>query len=197
MSARYKAKAAKLKSGDDEDDESCCSFSWSCKALVILVIALSLMIWSLPAPTLLGKLSLLRQSWQLNTVLDESMHLRSEIDTARRKKEDLLANLTKEMARAKDLQGRLDKSAGDTKNLQAQLEDEQAKKLGLTNSNSDLQATVEKSRERRRELLHKLQAVKRVEMAELATLDEEKVVLPHADKAAETTKSRKRSTSGG
>jgi hypothetical protein len=36
-------------------------------------------VWTLPAPTLLGKLDLLRQSWRLNKVLDDAAELRSKI----------------------------------------------------------------------------------------------------------------------
>ena len=40
-------------------------------------------VWTLPAPTLLGKLDLLRQSWRLNKVLDEAAELRSKIKDGR------------------------------------------------------------------------------------------------------------------
>ena len=42
-------------------------------------IARSSQVWTLPAPTLLGKLDLLRQSWRLNKVLDDAAELRSKI----------------------------------------------------------------------------------------------------------------------
>ena len=45
--------------------------------------------WTLPAPTLLGKLDLLRQSWRLNQVLDETTVLRAKIKAAELEKADL------------------------------------------------------------------------------------------------------------
>lgn len=45
--------------------------------------------WTLPAPTLLGKLDLLRQSWRLNQVLDETTVLRAKIKAADLEKADL------------------------------------------------------------------------------------------------------------
>eukprot|EP00929_Paragymnodinium_shiwhaense_P019550 TRINITY_DN13287_c0_g1_i1.p1 TRINITY_DN13287_c0_g1~~TRINITY_DN13287_c0_g1_i1.p1 ORF type:complete len:287 (+),score=86.16 TRINITY_DN13287_c0_g1_i1:184-1044(+) len=145
--------------------------AWSGPALIVVVLILCLTVWSLPAPTLLSKLDLLRQCWRINSVMDESERLREAIATAVKEKSDGQEALTKEEGRAVDLQRRLDSSGGDTKSLRAQLADEQSKSELLHSSNKDLEAQIDKERARRREVLHKLQEVKHAELKELARLD--------------------------
>lgn len=144
---------------------------WSGPALLVLLALLGLTVWSLPAPTLLGKLGLLRQSWRLNAVLDESAKLRDNIAAATKEMANMQDAMSTEQARAMDLQRRLDSSAGETKSLRTQLAQETSKSSLLHVSNQDLEVQIKRERDRRKELLQKLQVLKHAELKELAGLD--------------------------
>lgn len=144
----------------------------SAPALLVVLGLLSLTVWSLPAPTFSEKISLLRQSWRLNAVLDESAQLKERIGGLAKEKSELNDAMEKEQARAVELQKRLGSSDGDAKSLNQELSAEQTKKNGLQGSNQKAQVTIDSERKKRRDLLHKLQAVKRAELKDLAVLDE-------------------------
>jgi len=147
--------------------------SWTPFGLFASVVAvLVLTVWTLPAPTLLGKLDLLRQSWKLNTVLDESAHLREQINFAHTEKSNLQQELASQKSRSADLESRLGASGGETQSLRRQVADEQVMVSGLKGSNADLEVQVTEQSTRRLELLHKLQRVKKAELKDLEGLDE-------------------------
>ncbi|CAE8640510.1 unnamed protein product [Polarella glacialis] len=140
-------------------------------ALAVLLALLSFTIWTLPAPTWIGKFELLRQSWNLNKVLDESSQLRQEIEAAKKEKADLEQSLVSESARSAQLQKRLGSVDGDGKSARKELANHQDMVAGLKSSNADLEAQLNKERGARKALLHNLQKVKKEEMQELAGLE--------------------------
>jgi len=144
---------------------------WSPLGLMAVLLSLALTVWSLPAPTLSGKLELLRQSWRLNAVLDEIEHLREQINTAKTDKASLTRELAGERERSVELQQRLEGSGGREKTLRRQLADEQTLVTGLKGSNKGLEKQVERERKLHKELLHKLQRLKQAELSDLAQLD--------------------------
>jgi len=160
--------------------------------LLTFLMFLAVTVWTLPAPTLLGKLDLLRQSWKLNAVLDESAHLREQIETAHTEKTKLQQELASQKSRSSDLETRLGASGGEAQSLRRQVADEQVMVSGLKGSNADLEARVKEQSARRLELLHKLQRVKKAELSDLAVLDEQatsKVAKPRrspSDKGSRT-----------
>jgi len=139
--------------------------------LVGILTLLFLTIWTLPAPTFFGKLGLLRQSWRINAVLDESQQLREQLTGIQKTRADLEKELSIQSVRAKDLHRRLDSSGGETVSLRRQVADEQVMVSGLQGSNTQLEAEFQKRKASRLSLLHKLQSVKTAEMKDLAGLE--------------------------
>jgi len=171
---------------------SAASGSWMPTWILLGVVALLyITIWTLPAPTFFGKLGLLHQSWRINAVLDESEQLRGRLGEVQKTREQLEQELSTQEARSKDLQRRLDASGGETKSLRQQVADEQVMVSGLESSNSLLDADFQKQKERRLDLLHKLQ---RVKTAELHELDELKGLELPADAQESTSSAQAQAT---
>jgi len=146
--------------------------SWTPTFVLAGVLAvLFLTIWTLPAPTFFGKLGLLRQSWRINAVLDESEQLREQLAGVLKTHGDLQKELTTQQTRAKELQRRLDASGGETVSLRRQVADETVMVSGLQGSNSVTEADFQKQRSSRLALLHKLQSVKQAELKDIAGLE--------------------------
>merc|ERR1740121_1501241 len=121
------------------------SGSWTPTWILLGLLAfLYLTIWTLPAPGFFGKLGLLRQSWRINTVLDESEQLREQIAGVQKTHGDLATELSTQETRAKALQRRLDASGGETVSLRRQVADEQVMVSGLQSGNSALEADFQK-----------------------------------------------------
>eukprot|EP00435_Cladocopium_sp_Y103_P032417 s556_g8.t1 len=136
-------------------------------ALATVLAILSSIVWSLPAPTLLGKLDLLRQSWRLNKVLDEAAELRSKIKAADIEKADLEQALVSEKARSVSLSERFSASNGTTESSKTELSNQQDMAEGLRSSNQQLQGELDAERTARLQILHQLQQLKRTELEEL------------------------------
>ncbi|CAJ1389766.1 unnamed protein product [Effrenium voratum] len=136
-------------------------------ALAMVLATLSFVVWTLPAPTLMGKLDLLRQSWRLNKVLDEAAELRSKLKAAELEKANLEQALVSERARSDSLHERLSASDGTAQSSKTELSNQQDMAGGLRSSNQKLQVDLEKERSARVQLLHELQQLKKAELAEL------------------------------
>ncbi|OLQ03571.1 Nipped-B-like protein B [Symbiodinium microadriaticum] len=142
-------------------------------ALCMVLATLSFTIWTLPAPTLLGKLDLLRQSWRLNKVLDEVSELRAKIKAAELEKTNLEQALVAEKARSEDLRERLSASDGTTQSSKTELSNQQDMAGGLRSANQKLEEELEKEQTERKRILHDLQRLKRTELKDLESLDSE------------------------
>ncbi|CAK9063931.1 unnamed protein product [Durusdinium trenchii] len=147
-------------------------------ALATVLATLSFIVWTLPAPTLLGKLDLLRQSWRLNKVLDEAADLRKQIKAAELEKADLEQALLSEKLRSDSLQERLSASNGTTESSRTELSNQQDMAGGLRSSNQKLQGELDAERTARLEILHHLQQLKKSELAELKEVGQDSAISP-------------------
>lgn len=149
---------------DSEEAQPFSLGQYSTMALLAIFAITSLIIWTLPAPTLMGKLNLLQQSWHLNTVLDEAAHLHEQINDLHKEKADLEQEIKKEEARAIELKKRLESADSQTVTLRKQLKTDEQTLTGLRDSSKSLEEQINKERDRRKELLHELQSVKAAEL---------------------------------
>jgi len=166
--------------------------SYSYIALVLVVCVITLTVWTLPAPSWWGKFDLMRQSWHLNKVLDEASELRTQLGNSKKDATELSKDIEREEKRATDLKARDVKADSETKSFQVQLVDETAASSGLTGSNSDLQGSVDRERQRRKELLRKLQELKRAQLPLLQAITDAE---DGAEKAASSASSASASSS--
>eukprot|EP00933_Yihiella_yeosuensis_P045744 TRINITY_DN41165_c0_g1_i1.p1 TRINITY_DN41165_c0_g1~~TRINITY_DN41165_c0_g1_i1.p1 ORF type:complete len:295 (+),score=81.06 TRINITY_DN41165_c0_g1_i1:95-979(+) len=147
-------------------------------ALFFTLASICATVWTLPAPTLMGKLELLRHCWRLNTVLDEAALLRSQIEAGKFEKKALEKEFASEQARTADLKRREAKAEGDRKASKTQLSNQEDIAAGLKTTNQDLEVQLEKQRGARLQLLHRLQRLKREELRDLAGIQDPKAPKP-------------------
>merc|ERR1712098_824618 len=96
--------------------------SWSATLLVWVVSTNSLIFWSLPSPTFVGKLTVVRRLWSVNQIYQEDEDLKGKL----KKEEERNAELQRGVGNMEEMKEKAGVAETETTRLRAQLKDVQS-----------------------------------------------------------------------
>eukprot|EP00930_Biecheleria_cincta_P088118 TRINITY_DN7735_c0_g1_i1.p1 TRINITY_DN7735_c0_g1~~TRINITY_DN7735_c0_g1_i1.p1 ORF type:complete len:170 (+),score=56.22 TRINITY_DN7735_c0_g1_i1:107-616(+) len=141
--------------------------------LIVTLLLLYIIVWTLPAPTLYSKITLLRQSWHLSEVLKQPPILRAELEKAQQD----LGGLRAEVAKAKmdndELEKKVDIAESATKDLKRKLAQAQIEVAAEKTRRSELQKKLEEEKKRQLDLAEKLKKLKESELPLLNSIPDD------------------------
>mmetsp|Transcript_53591 Transcript_53591/g.100451 ORF Transcript_53591/g.100451 Transcript_53591/m.100451 type:complete len:188 (+) Transcript_53591:39-602(+) len=150
-----------------------CGLSWSAVALISIFLLLYLIVWTLPAPTLISKVALLRQSWHLSEVMKEPPVLQSQLDQAEKELISLRARVKEAKSKNDVVQVQVDSAEHSRKDLKMQLVKAQDEVVRLQAHRKDLSAKLEEEKTRRVDLAAKWKKLKESEMPLLKSIPDD------------------------
>eukprot|EP00929_Paragymnodinium_shiwhaense_P014336 TRINITY_DN122238_c0_g1_i1.p1 TRINITY_DN122238_c0_g1~~TRINITY_DN122238_c0_g1_i1.p1 ORF type:complete len:210 (+),score=76.54 TRINITY_DN122238_c0_g1_i1:92-721(+) len=145
---------------------------WTTVVLSVLLFVLYLSIWTLPAPSFVAKLRLLRQSWHLSEVLQEPPKLKKELEVKQKDASAIKAKVAQVKATNDALQARVDAAENITGTLKHQLEGVRSESLKLKGQDNALRKKLDEVRKGQAEYEQKLKKLKELEMPLLDSIPE-------------------------
>jgi len=146
---------------------------WSTVALFAVLTTMYAVVWSLPAPTLISKISLLRQSWHLSDVMQEPPRLKKEVEAAEKEVAELKKKLEEVRSKNDEVQKSTDSSEGTMKELKADAERVRLETARMRGENDGLSRKLEKVKNREIEYQEKMKRLEDMELPLLNSIPDE------------------------